>query len=146
MRFRPASSAHPRKANMSPLLTNRPSISVTLRLLGACAVMVVAAAFVPLAGGNGQSSAAVPACLALGITCAALTSHLLYASARGTGDDRLAWLSVGTTLALLGLVTTLLALPSLFPHGGPVEQGADAGAARYLLWHVGLIAATAIAL
>ena len=53
----------PRKADMSPLLTARPSVSVTLRLLGACAVMAVVAAFVPLAGGDGESSAAVPACL-----------------------------------------------------------------------------------
>ena len=57
----------------------------------------------------------------LGIVCAALVSHLLYASARATGDARLAWLSVGTTLALIGLLTTLFALPSLFPDGGPVE-------------------------
>ena len=35
-----------------------------------------------------------------------------------TDDRRLAWLSVGTTLAFIGLLTTLFALPSLFPDGG----------------------------
>src|SRR6187200_2922009 len=131
---------------MSPLLTARPSVSVTLRLLGACVVMAVVAALVPLAGGNGESSAAVPACLTLGNVCAALTSHLLYASGRATDDCRLAWLSVGTTLALLGLATTLFALPSLFPNQDLVNQNADAGAARYVIWHGGLLAAAAIAL
>src|SRR4051794_22957477 len=85
----------PRKAYMSPLLTARPSVSVTLRLLAACAVTGVVAAFVPLAGGDGESSAAVPACLTVGIICAALVSHLLYASAKATDDSRLAWMSVG---------------------------------------------------
>ena len=131
---------------MSPLLTARPSVSVTLRLVAACLVMVLGAAAVPFLGGDGRSSAAVPAALALGITCAALVSHLLFASGKATDDGRLAWLSVGTTLALLGLVLTLFALPSLFAGGGPVEQSADSGAARYLVWHVALIAAAVLAL
>src|SRR3954447_7461221 len=119
---------------MSPLLTARPSVSVTLRLLGACVVTALVAAFVPLAGGDGQSSAAVPACLTLGIVCAALVSHLLYASSKAE-DPRMAWLSVGTTIAMLGLIGSLLALPSVFPDGGPVSQTEDAAAARYLIWH-----------
>ncbi len=131
---------------MSPLLTARPSVSVTMRLVGACLVTAVLAALVPLAGGDGRSSGAVPACLAIGIVCAALISHLLYTSSRPTSDPRLVWLSVGTTLALLGLITTLFALPSVFPYGGPVDQGPDSGAARYLIWHGALIAASAIAL
>src|SRR3954466_9989169 len=120
---------------MSPLLTARPSVSVTLRLLGACVVCAVVAAFVPVAGGDGASSAAVPACLAVGIVCAALTSHLLYHSAKTTDDDRLAWISIGSTIAFLGLIFTLLALPSVFPNGGPISQTPDASAARYLIWH-----------
>src|SRR4051794_30986270 len=131
---------------MSPLLTARPSVSVTLRLLGACVVTAVVAAFVPLAGGDGESSAAVPACLAVGIVCAALVSHLLYASSKANEDQRMAWLSVGTTIAMIGLVSTLLALPSVFPDGGPVTQTADASAARYLIWHVGLLVAAGLAL
>ena len=71
---------------MSPLLTARPSVSVTLRLIGACVVMTLAAAAVPFFGADGRSSAAVPAALALGITCAALLSHLLFASAKATDD------------------------------------------------------------
>jgi EAL domain-containing protein (putative c-di-GMP-specific phosphodiesterase class I) len=108
--------------------------------------MVLVAAFVPFAGGDGESGAVVPACLTLGIVCAALLSHLLHASARATGDCRLAWLSVGTTVALLGLLTTLLALPSLFPHQRLVNQSPDASAARYLIWHVWLLASAGIAL
>src|SRR5688572_19795151 len=131
---------------MSPLLTARPSVSVTLRLLAACTVMALIAAAVPFLGADGRSSAAVPAALTLGITCAALLSHLLFASGKAIDDPRLAWLSVGTTLALIGLLLTLFALPSLFGGGGPVEQSADAGAGRYLVWHVALIAAVAIAL
>jgi EAL domain-containing protein (putative c-di-GMP-specific phosphodiesterase class I) len=117
-----------------------------MRLLGACLVMAVAAAVVPVLGGDGRSSAAVPACLAIGITCAALISHLLYASAKATGDGRLAWMSVGTTLALIAMALSLFALPSLFPNGGPVSQSADSGSARYLLLHLALIAAAAFAL
>jgi EAL domain-containing protein (putative c-di-GMP-specific phosphodiesterase class I) len=131
---------------MSPLLTARPSVSVRLRLVGATVVMALFAASVPFFGGDGRSSAAVPACLAVGIVCAALVSHLLFASSKAIGDGRLAWLSVGTTLALAGLVLTLFALPSLFPDRGPVDQSADAGAARYLLWHLALLAAAAFAL
>jgi hypothetical protein len=131
---------------MSPLLTTRPSVSVTLRLLGACLVTAVVAAFVPLAGGDGESSAAVPACLTLAIVCSALVGHLLYASAKATDDPRMAWLSAGTTVAFIGLLGTLLALPSLFPDGGPVNQSADSAAARYLIWHVALVACAVFAL
>jgi EAL domain-containing protein (putative c-di-GMP-specific phosphodiesterase class I) len=131
---------------MSPLLTARPSVSVTLRLLGACVVTAVVAAFVPLAGGDGESSAAVPACLTVGIVCAALMSHMLHASAKATSDGRMAWLSAGTTVALIGLILSLLALPSLFPDGGPIEQSGDSAAARYLIWHVALVASGGLAL
>src|SRR3954469_16469972 len=131
---------------MSPLLTTRPSVSVTLRLLGACLVTALVAAFVPLAGADGESSAAVPACLAVGIVCAALASHLFFHSARVAGDPRLASVALGTTVALLGLITTLLALPSVFPHGGPVSQSADSAAARYVIWHVALFSAVGLAL
>jgi EAL domain-containing protein (putative c-di-GMP-specific phosphodiesterase class I) len=130
---------------MSPLLTARPSVSVTLRLLAACVVTAVAAAFVPLAGG-GEASAAVPATLALGCTCAALLGHLLYASSRATDNGRLAWMSVGVTIALIGLVTSLFALESLFPGGGIIDQSPASGAARYLIWHAALVAAAVIAL
>src|SRR4051812_9469582 len=131
---------------MSPLLTTRPSVSVTLRLLGACLVTALVAAFVPLAGADGESSAAVPACLAVGIVCAALASHLFFHSARVASDPRLAWVALGTTVALLGLITTLLALPSVFSHGGPVSQSADSAAARYVIWHVALFSAVGLAL
>jgi EAL domain-containing protein (putative c-di-GMP-specific phosphodiesterase class I) len=119
---------------------------VTLRLLGACVVTAVVAAFVPLAGGDGESSAAVPACLTVAIICAALVSHMLYASSKALDNRCMAWLSVGTTLALVGLITTLVALPSVFPGGGPVDSGADSAAARYLVWHGALIAAAVLAL
>ena len=129
---------------MSPLLTARPSVSVALRLLAACVVTAVAAAVGPVAGA-GASSAAVPAFLAVGCTCAALVGHLLYASCRAMGDGRLAWMSAGVTVAVVGLVTSVLALESLFPAGF-VTQSPDAGAARYLIWHGALAAAGAIAL
>ncbi len=131
---------------MSPLLTAHPSVSVTLRLVGACVATAAIAAVVSITGAGGQSSAAVPTCLAIGAVCAALVSHLLYASARAVDDGRLAWMAIGTTLGLIGLVTSLLGLHVLFPGGGPVDQGADAGAARYIIWHVGLIAAAFLAL
>src|SRR4051812_32827127 len=131
---------------MSPLLTARPSVTVTLRLLGACLVAAAVAAFVPLAGGDGESSAAVPACLTIGIVCAALVGHLLYSSSKSMDDGRMAWMSAGTTVAFVGLSVTLLALPSLFPDGGPVNQSGDASAARYVIWHVALIGAAVLAL
>lgn len=131
---------------MSPLLTARPSISVTLRLLGACAVAAVVAAFVPLMGGDGESSAAVPACLTVAIICAALCSHMLWASAKALDDRCMSWLSIGTTLAMLALITSLMALPSVFPGGGPVDSSADSAAARYLIWHGALIVSGVFAL
>jgi EAL domain-containing protein (putative c-di-GMP-specific phosphodiesterase class I) len=131
---------------MSPLLTARPSVSVTLRLAAATGVTALIAAAVPFLGGDGRASALVPACLTLAIVCAALVSHLLYVSARATGDGRLAWLSIGTTLALAGLALTLLSQPSLFPDGSPVSMSDDAAAGRYLLWHLALLAAVGLAL
>ena len=131
---------------MSPLLTARPSVSVAMRLVGACVVMVVVAAFVPLAGGDGESTAAVPACLALAIVCAALARPHAVRFITRPDDRRLAWLSVGTTIAFLGLITALFALTSLFPNGGIIDQSPDSDAARYLIWHVALIAAGVIAL
>jgi EAL domain-containing protein (putative c-di-GMP-specific phosphodiesterase class I) len=117
-----------------------------MRLAAATAVTALIAAAVPFFGGDGRSSAVVPACLTVGIVCAALVSHLLHASARVTGDGRLGWMAIGTTLALIGLALTLFSSPSLFPDGSPVTTNADASAARYLLWHLALLVATALAL
>ena len=131
---------------MSPLLTARPSFSVTLRLVAACGVTALTAVVIAGVGGASRSSAAAPACLAVAIVCAALVAHLLHASARAVGDERLGWMAAGVTVALAGLVLSLLASSTLFPDGGLVSQDADAGAARYLVWHAALVAAGALAL
>ena len=130
---------------MSPLLSMRAPISVNVRLLGACGVMAVAALVVALGAGTDQPTAAVPACLAVGAVCAALVAHLLFASARTVADPRLLWMSAGVTVAFAGLVATLLGQPSISPKGGPISQSEDALAARYVIWHVALLAAGAIA-
>ena len=131
---------------MSPLLTARPSVSVTLRLLAACVVTTLAALLVAHAGGGTASSAAVPACLAIASICAALVGHMTYASARAASDPRLLWISAGVTVAFAGLVFSLLASYALFPGGGLVTQDGDAGVGRYLVWHLALGAAGALAL
>src|SRR6478736_5635421 len=100
---------------MSPLLTARPSVSVTLRLVGACVVTALAAAVMAIAGNGSRSSAAVPAGLAVGCVCAALVAHMLHASWKATDDGRLVWMSAGVTVALGALITSLLASPALFP-------------------------------
>jgi EAL domain-containing protein (putative c-di-GMP-specific phosphodiesterase class I) len=130
---------------MSPLLSMRAPISVNVRLLGACGVMAVSALVVALGAGTDQPTAAVPACLAVGAVCAALVAHLLFASARTVADPRLLWMSAGVTVAFAGLVATLLGQPDISPHGGPISQAEDALAARYVIWHVALLAAGAIA-
>jgi EAL domain-containing protein (putative c-di-GMP-specific phosphodiesterase class I) len=132
---------------MSPLLSTRAPVSVNLRLLGACAVTAVVATVVALSAGSGaRPTAVVPACLAVGCVCAALVGHLLHASARTVDDARLLWMSAGVTVAFAGLVLDLFGQPTIFPDGGPVEQGADSSAARFLVWHVALLAAGALAL
>src|SRR3954452_13701271 len=118
---------------MSTLLTARPSVSVTLRLVGACVVTALAAALVAVTGHGGRSSAAAPAGLAVGVVCAALVAHMFHASWKAVGDGRLAWLSAGVTFAFGSLVTTLLAQPALFPGGGPLNQSGDAASTRYLI-------------
>ncbi|HEX5622049.1 MAG TPA: EAL domain-containing protein [Solirubrobacteraceae bacterium] len=87
----------------------------------------------------------MPACLAVGAVCAALVAHLLYASARTVSDPRLLWMSAGVTVAFAGLVATLLGQPTISPNGGPISQAEDSLAARYVIWHVALLAAGAIA-
>jgi EAL domain-containing protein (putative c-di-GMP-specific phosphodiesterase class I) len=131
---------------MSPLLTARPSVTVTLRLIAACAVTALAALVVALAGGGTASSATVPCCLAIGSVCAALVAHMMQASARAASDPRLAWISAGVTVAFGGLIASLLASAVLFPGGGIAIQDADAGVARYLVWHVALLAGGGLAL
>jgi EAL domain-containing protein (putative c-di-GMP-specific phosphodiesterase class I) len=131
---------------MSPLLTARPSVSVTLRLVGACAVTALAAVFVAIGAGGSASSAAVPVCLAIGTVCAALVAHMFHSSRNATDDGRLAWLAAGVTVAFLGLLTSVLAQRTLFPDGGAIQQTADAGAARYLIWHFALVSAGALAI
>lgn len=132
---------------MSPLLSTRAPVSVNLRLLAACAVMALAAGVVALSAGNGaRPSAAVPACLAVGCICAALVGHLMHASARTVDDSRVLWISAGVTVAFAGLLLNLFGQPTLFPDGGPVEQGADSAAARYLVWHAALLTAGVLAL
>ena len=99
-RFRSASSAHPSLGRHVPTADSPPLRLRHLRLLGACVVMVVVAAFVPLAAGTASPVPPSPRASRSAIVCAALVSHLLYASSAATDDARLAWLSVGTTLAL----------------------------------------------
>jgi EAL domain-containing protein (putative c-di-GMP-specific phosphodiesterase class I) len=131
---------------MSPLLSSRAPVSVNLRLLGACAVTAAFAVVVALsADSGGEPTAAVPAALTVGSVCAALIGHLLFASARTVDDARLLWMSAGVTIAFAGLVANLFGQPTIFPGGGPVEQGPDAEAARYLIWHVALLAAALLA-
>src|ERR1700754_2403126 len=131
---------------MSPLLTARPSVSVTMRLIGACAVTAIAAAIVATTGHGGRSSAAAPACLAVGCVCAALVAHMFHASWKAVDDPRLAWMSAGVTVAFIALVTSLLAAPALFPDGGLFAQSGDAASSRYLILHFALVAAGALAI
>jgi EAL domain-containing protein (putative c-di-GMP-specific phosphodiesterase class I) len=101
--------------------------------------MALAAFVVAVGAGTDEPTAAVPACLAVGAVCAALVAHLLFASARTVADMRLLWMSAGVTVAFAGLVATLLSQPTISPHGGPISQGEDAMAARYVLWHMALL-------
>jgi EAL domain-containing protein (putative c-di-GMP-specific phosphodiesterase class I) len=131
---------------MSPLLSSRAPVSVNVRLLGACAVTAAFAVIVAFsAGSTNRPTAAVPAALAIGCVCAALVGHLLFATARAVTDSRLLWMSAGVTIAFAGLVTDVLGHRSIFFSGGPVEQSVDAAAARYLIWHVALLAAGVLA-
>jgi EAL domain-containing protein (putative c-di-GMP-specific phosphodiesterase class I) len=131
---------------MSPLLSSRAPVSVNLRLLGACAVTAAFAVIVAFsAGSTNRPTAAVPAALAVGCVCAALVGHLLFATARTVDDSRLQWMSAGVTVAFVGLVADVLGQRTIFSSGGPVDQGVDAVAARYLIWHVALLAAGVLA-
>jgi EAL domain-containing protein (putative c-di-GMP-specific phosphodiesterase class I) len=129
---------------MSPLLSLRAPVSVNVRLLGACGVTGLIAVVVAVSAGTDQPTAAVPACLAVGVVCAALVGHLLFASARAVGDTRLLWISAGVTIGFAGLVASLLGLPDIAPNA-PISQAEDALAARYVIWHVALLIAGAIA-
>jgi EAL domain-containing protein (putative c-di-GMP-specific phosphodiesterase class I) len=131
---------------MSPLLTARPSATVTLRLVAACAVTALVALIVALAGGGTASSAAVPSCLAIGVVCAALVGHLTHASARAVADPRLLWISAGVAVAFASLIASTLASSALFPGGGLVVQDPDAGVGRYVVLHLALVLAGALAL
>ena len=131
---------------MSPLLNTRPSDRVTYRLLAACVVMGAFAIVIAISAGDyGRPSGASPAFMAVGAVCAALVAYLLAASARAVADPKLCWLAAGSGIACSGLLLSLLASPTIFPTGGPVSQSADAGAARYLVWHAGLAAAALLA-
>ena len=131
---------------MSPLLSIRPSVSVTRRLLGACAVMAAVAVATALSTGDtGRPSGATPAFLAIGTVCAALVAYLLYASARAVEDARLRWMAAGTALACLGLVISLAGQATVFPDSGPVSRTLDAGPARYAVWHAALAVAAVLA-
>jgi EAL domain-containing protein (putative c-di-GMP-specific phosphodiesterase class I) len=131
---------------MSPLLSSRAPVSVNLRLLGACAVTAAFAVVVAFsAGSTNRPTAAVPAALAVGCVCAALVGHLTFATARAVNDSRLLWMSAGVTVAFAGLVAEVFGQRTIFFGGGPVEQSVDAAAARYLIWHMALLAAGVLA-
>ena len=132
---------------MSPLLSLRAPVSVNARLLAACAVTAAVAVVVALSAGSGaRPTAAVPACLAVGCVCAALVGHLTHASARTVDDSRLLWMSAGVTVAFAGLVMELFGQRSILADGGLVAQGADNSAARFVIWHVALLAAGGLGL
>ena len=131
---------------MSPLLTTRPSEHVTRRLFAACALLGLLAVVIAVAAGDhGRPSGAAPAFLSAGAVSAALVAYLLSASARAIRAPRLLWMAAGAGIACLGMLTNLLGQPTIFPSTEPVAQTADAMAARYLVWHVGLAAAAVLA-
>ena len=131
---------------LSPLLNTRPSERVTYRLLAACLVMAALAVVIAISAGDyGRPSGASPAFMAAGAVCAALIAYLLAASARQVADPKLCWMAAGSGVACAGLVLSLLGSPTIFPTGGPVTQSADAGAARYVVWHAGLAVAAVLA-
>jgi EAL domain-containing protein (putative c-di-GMP-specific phosphodiesterase class I) len=123
----------------------RAPVSVNMRLLGACGVTALIAAVAAVSAGTHRPTAAVPACLAIGVVCAALVAHLLHASARTVDDPRLLWMSAGVTVAFAGLIATLLGQPTVAPNVGPISQAEDSLAATYVIWHVALLAAGALA-
>jgi EAL domain-containing protein (putative c-di-GMP-specific phosphodiesterase class I) len=132
---------------MSPLLSTRAPVSVNARLLAACGVTALAAVVVALSAGSGaRPTAAVPATIAIGCVCAALVGHLTHASARAVDDSRLLWMSAGVTVAFAGLVMELFGQRSILADGGPIAQGADNSAARFVIWHVALLAAGGLGL
>jgi EAL domain-containing protein (putative c-di-GMP-specific phosphodiesterase class I) len=131
---------------MSPLLSLRAPVSVNARLLAACGVTAAAAVIVALSAGDARPSAAVPATLAIGCVCAALVGHLTHASARAVDDSRLLWMSAGVTVAFAGLVMELFGQRSILADSGLVPQGADNSAARFVIWHVALLAAGGLGL
>jgi EAL domain-containing protein (putative c-di-GMP-specific phosphodiesterase class I) len=131
---------------MSPLLSLRAPVSVNARLLAACGVTAAVAIIVALSAGDARPSAAVPAALAVGCVCAALVGHLTHASARAVDDSRLLWMSAGVTVAFAGLVMELFGQRSILADGGLVPQGADNSAARFVIWHVALLAAAGLGL
>jgi EAL domain-containing protein (putative c-di-GMP-specific phosphodiesterase class I) len=55
------------------------------------------------------------------------------------------WISAGVTVAFAGLIATLLGQPSISPNGGPISQAEDSLAATYLIWHLALLGAGALA-
>ncbi len=131
---------------MSPLLTTRPSGSVTRRLVAACLAMAALAVVIALSAGEyGRPSGAAPAFLAAGAVCAALVAYLLAASARAVGDPRMRWMAAGSAVACAGMLAGMLGQPTIFPTGGPVSQSADALSARYLIWHAALAVAAVLA-
>jgi len=131
---------------VSPLLNTRPSERVTHRLLAACLVLAALAVVIAISAGDyGRPSGASPAFMGIGAVCAALVAYLLAASSRQVADPKLCWMAAGSGIACAGLVLSLLGSPTIFPNGGPVSQSADAGAARYLVWHAGLAAAAVLA-
>jgi hypothetical protein len=54
-------------------------------------------------------------------------------------------MSAGVTIAFAGLVADVLSQRTIFFSGGPIDQAVDAVAARYLIWHVALLAAGVLA-
>ena len=131
---------------MSPLLTMRPSVSVTRKLVGACLVMAAVAVVTAIsAGDTGRPAGATPAFLAIGAVCSATVAYLLFASARAVEDARLRWMAAGVAIACVGLVVSLAGQAAVFPDSGPISRTLDAGPARYAVWLAALSLAAVLA-
>ena len=110
--------------------------------------MAVVAAFVPLARRGRRIQCCRPRMPhARHRLCRAGQPHVSTPRLGATGDDRLAWLSVGTTLAMVGLDHDPDRAAEPVPRTADrSSQSADANAARYLIWHGALIASAVLAL
>ncbi len=115
-----------------------PELSFNVRAALASSAIAAAGCILTLSAGHLPTPASSITLFTAAPLCALLALPVVIERTRAEGDDALAWVAAGLTVATFALVLQLISFPTVGPGGGPLRTADEGGAQLYLSFHAWL--------